>query len=58
MNKEKKNAKMPAWAVVVAALSAASAVFRFAMKGYSYIAHALIFVAALIVMHRFFGKTL
>lgn len=58
MNKEKKTAKMPAWAVVVAALSAASALFRFAMRGYSYIAHTLIFIAALIVMHRFFGKTL
>ncbi len=58
MNKEKKAKKMPSWAVVVAALSAAAVVFRFVMRGYSYIAHTLIFIAALIVMHRFFGKTL
>lgn len=58
MNKEKKTSKLPSWALVVAGLSAAAAVFRFVMRGYSYIAHTLIFIAALIVMHKFFSKTL
>lgn len=58
MNKNRKIFGLPSWAMIVAALSAAAAVFRFFMRGYSYIAHTLIFIAALIVMHRFFGKTL
>ncbi len=39
-------------AAVLAVLLAAAAFFRFAMHGYSYIAHTLVFVAVVIVLHR------
>lgn len=50
--------KIPAWGVISGALLAAALLFRFAMRGYSYIAHTLAFIAALILMHHFLGKTL
>lgn len=50
--------KVPLWGVITGGLLAAAALFRFAMHGYSYIAHTLVFIAALIVMHRFFPKWL
>lgn len=41
-----------AWMAVAAGLLAAALFFRFALQGYSYIAHTLTFIAALIVLHR------
>ena len=41
-----------AWMAVTLGLLAAAAIFRFALQGYSYIAHTLTFIAALIVLHR------
>lgn len=41
------------WTALVAGLLAAAAVFRFLLQGYSYIAHTLTLIAALIVLHRF-----
>ena len=41
------------WMAVTLGLLAAAVFFRFALQGYSYIAHALTFIAALIVLHRF-----
>ena len=58
MHKKNKTAALPLWAVSAGTLTVLSAFFRFAMRGYSYIAHTFLFIAALIVMHRFFGKTL
>lgn len=49
---------IPAWGVSAALLFAAALVFRFALRGYSYIAHTLTFFAALIIIHHFAGKTL
>lgn len=53
----KKNIKLPPWLLSSGILAVLSAFFRFAVKGYSYIAHALILAAALIVLHRFLPKT-
>ena len=50
--------KIPLWGAASGLLIAAALIFRFAMRGYSYIAHSLTFFAALIIMHRFFPKTL
>lgn len=41
------------WMAVTLGLLAAAVFFRFALQGYSYIAHTLTFIAALIVLHRF-----
>ena len=49
---------IPSWGLVTGVLLAAALVFRFALRGYSYIAHTLTFIAALIVMHRYFSRTL
>lgn len=40
------------WMAAVAVLLAASAFFRFALQGYSYIAHTLVFIAAVTALHR------
>ncbi len=40
------------WMAAVAALLAASVFFRFALQGYSYIAHTLVFIAAVVTLHR------
>lgn len=58
MNKEKKRTGMLLWAMFVGGLCLLSIFFRFALRGFSYIAHTLLFIAALIVMHRFLSKTL
>ena len=50
--------KIPGWSIASVLLIAAAVIFRFAMRGYNYIAYALAFAAALIIMHRFFGRTL
>lgn len=42
-----------AWMAVAAGLLAAALFFRFALQGYSYIAHTLTFIAALIALHRY-----
>ncbi len=41
------------WMAVTAALLVFAVFFRFALEGYTYIAHTLTFVAALVVLHRF-----
>ena len=46
------------WMAVTLGLLAAAAIFRFALQGYSYIAHTLTFIAALIVLHRFASPAL
>ncbi len=48
-----KTHDFPGWGIAVCALLLAAFFFRFCMRGYSYIAHTLTFVAALIVLHRF-----
>ncbi len=50
--------KIPLWCISSLLLIIAALIFRFAMRGYAYIAHSLTFFAALIIMHRFFSKTL
>ena len=47
---------IPLWGWVTGVLLLAALVFRFALRGYSYIAHILTFVAALIVLHRFLPR--
>lgn len=54
----KKNPKPEGWLLSCGILTAFSVFFRFAVRGYSYIAHTLIFIAALIVLHRFLPRTL
>ena len=49
MNKNKNGL----WAVVSAALAAVGFFLRFALRGYAYWGYTLLFVAALIVLHRF-----
>ena len=49
MNKKKSGL----WAAVSAALAAFGLFLRFALRGYAYWGYALLFVAALIVLHRF-----
>ena len=49
MNKKKSGL----WAVVSAGLTACALVLRFALRGYAWWGYALLFVAALIVLHRF-----
>lgn len=44
---------LPHWAISAGALLISALFFRFAMRGYAYIAYTLIFAAALIVVHRF-----
>ena len=47
---------LPLWGWATAVLMLAALVFRFALRGYSYIAHTLTFFAALIVLHRFLPR--
>ena len=47
---------LPLWGWATAVLLLAALVFRFALRGYSYIAHTLTFFAALIVLHRFLPR--
>ena len=49
MNKNKNGL----WAVVSAALAAVGFLLRFALRGYAYWGYTLLFVAVLIVLHRF-----
>lgn len=41
------------WLICVGVLMIGAVFFRFCLRGYSYIAHTLTFVAALVVLHRF-----
>ena len=41
---------IPAWGWATAILLVAAVIFRFALRGYSYIAHTLTFIAALILL--------
>ena len=50
--------KIPLWSLFAALLLISALVFRFALRGYSYIAHTLTFIAALIVMKHFFSRAL
>lgn len=50
--------KIPGWSIAAVLLLAAALIFRFVFRGYAYTAYTLAFIAALIVAHRFFGKTL
>lgn len=50
--------RIPGWSVITVLLLAFALFFKFALRGYSYIAYTLTFFAALIVAHRFFGKVL
>ena len=49
MNKKKSGL----WAVMSAALTACALFLRFALRGYAWWGYALLFIAALIVLHRF-----
>ena len=49
---------IPLWGISSALLIIAALIFRFCMRGYSYIAHSLTFFAVLIIMHHYFSKTL
>lgn len=53
-----KKFKKIRWAFWDAALASLAAFFGIVMRGYNYIAYALLFVAALITAHRFFPKKL
>ncbi|MCI7742493.1 MAG: YdcF family protein [Clostridiales bacterium] len=44
---------IPVWGWAAAILLLAALVFRFALRGYSYIAYTLTFIAALILLHQF-----
>lgn len=46
------------WGITVALLVAAAAFFLFCMRGYTYIGYSLLFVAALVLIHRFGGGNL
>lgn len=46
------------WGLAVALLVAAAAFFLFCMRGYTYIGYSLLFVAALVLIHRFGGEGL
>ena len=46
------------WVAVSAALAAAALVLRFAVRGYAWWGYALLFVAALVVLHRFLPAAL
>ena len=50
--------KIPIWSIASAILLVLALFFRFALRGYAYIAYTLTFIAALIIAHRFFGKVL
>lgn len=50
--------KIPLWGAAAGLLLLASVFFRFVMRGYAYTAYTLAFIAVLIIMHRFFGRTL
>lgn len=47
---------IPAWGWAAAILLVAALIFRFALRGYSYIAHTLTFIAALILLHHFLPR--
>lgn len=47
---------LPPWGWVCGVLLLAAVFFRFALRGYSYIAHTLTFIAALILLHRFLPR--
>ena len=47
---------IPAWGWATAILLVAAVIFRFALRGYSYIAHTLTFIAALILLHHFLPR--
>ena len=44
---------IPAWGWATGILLLAALVFRFALRGYSYLAYTLTFIAALILLHQF-----
>lgn len=46
------------WGITVALLVAAAAFFLFCMRGYTYIGYTLLFVTALVLIHRFGGGNL
>ncbi len=48
----------PNWAVVAGTLSALALMLRFAARGYAWWGYALLFVAALVVLHRFLPAAL
>ena len=50
---EQTRARGGLWAAVTAALAAAALFLRFCLRGYAWWAYALLFVAALVVLHRF-----
>lgn len=50
--------KIPLWGAAAGFLLAVAVFFRFVMRGYAFTAYTLAFVAALIIMHRFFSRTL
>ena len=54
----KNKMQLSAWLVTSGILLAFSVFFRFAVRGYSYIAHTLVFITALIVLHRFLPHNL
>ena len=57
MNEQKKERK-GLWAILAAALSAVAFFLRFCLRGYAWWGYALLFVAALVVLHRFLPAAL
>lgn len=49
---------IPVWGWICGGLLLAALVFRFALRGYSYIAHTLTFIAALILLYHFLPQLL
>ena len=56
--KEQKNERKGLWAVVTGALAAVAFFLRFCLRGYAWWGYALLFVAALVVLHRFLPAAL
>ena len=48
---------LPLWGISVAILIIAAAFFFFCLRGYTYISYTLLFIAALILVHRFGSDT-
>lgn len=44
---------LPLWAISVAALAVLASIFLFCMRGYTYIGYSLLFLALLVLIHRF-----
>ena len=50
--------RIPLWGIASGCLLVLAVLFRFVLRGYAYTAYTLAFIAALIIMHRFFSRPL